>query len=367
MLKGCGLSLFLLAALAGGYMFAFDQVFPRPEGLIFGAISGLITYFCIGALTNAWTAWSDASLISQADFGLRLNDGSKIAVAGRIRAAGELMKAPFSGRECVICEYDISKPEIDTSDRNDENTASDFAGFLMTPCKIETSWGDVRLLGFPMIDDVVADGFLTSNSILNAREFLESTDFEDRTGLKVVSILSVFSEVWSDDDGSVTKNMRLTHVPIDQVVPFGCETDLMTIEQAAALDAEQGHDDEDEDEDEGDFTEEDRVFGPLPKLVEKRVEPGEQVVVFGIYNEARRGLLPPKGSMSVNRLKRGTAAEISGKLRSSVLSNLIGGLLVLAILHGVIAFAVINFTVPKEDPPVDNDVRMFPSIEWQLA
>ncbi len=66
MLKGCGLSLLLLLAIAGGYMWGFDQVFPRPEGLIFGGIAGLITFFCFGALTNAWTAWRDMSIVYNA-------------------------------------------------------------------------------------------------------------------------------------------------------------------------------------------------------------------------------------------------------------------------------------------------------------
>lgn len=361
MLKGCGLSLLMLAALAGGYMYAFDQVFQRPEGLIFGAISGLITFFCIGALTNAWTAWSDWSLISKADFGLQLNDGCKVAVAGRIRAEGEPMKAPISGKECVICEYDICKPEGEFSDREDDDTAADFAGFLMSPCKIQTSWGDVRLLGFPMVDDVIADNCINSSEVAAAREFLLNTEFEDRSGVKVVSILSVFSDVWSDDDGRVERHMRLTSTPIDNIIPPNTE------ETADAYRDAIGTDEEFDNLDEHSLDEGGRLFNVLPKLVEKRIEPGEEVVVFGIYSEVRRGLMPPKGSTTVNRLKRGTAEEVAAELKSSVLANVIGGLLVLAILHGVIAFAVINLAEKQEAPPVDNDVRLVLPFEQQVV
>ncbi|PQO31271.1 hypothetical protein C5Y96_13075 [Blastopirellula marina] len=362
MLKGCGLSLLLLAVIAGGYMVAFDQVFQRPEGLIFGGISGLITFFCIGALTNAWTAWSDLSLISKAEFGLQLEDGRKVAVAGRIRAEGEALKAPFSGTECVICEYDVARPEVEPSNNDSENTASDFAGFLMTPCKIETSWGEVRLLGFPMIDDAVVDNCLNTSEMRAAREFLLSTEFEDRSGVKIVSVLSVFSEVWSDDDGRVTKHMRLTKKPIDQIIPPDTEESAKNYREVMG-DDEDFDDLDDETLNEGAF-----LFNTLPKLIEKRVEPGEKVVVFGIYNEARRGLMPRRGSTYVNRLKRGTAEEVAAKLRSSVLGNVIGGLVVLAILHGVIAFAVMNLAKEKENvPPVDNDVRLMLPSEQQLA
>lgn len=362
MLKGCGLSLLLLAVLAGGYMYAFDQVFQRPEGLIFGGIAGLITFFCIGALSNAWTAWSDWSLISKAEFGLQLEDGRKVAVAGRIRAEGEPMKAPFSGTECVICEYDIARPEIEPKNSDSENTASDFAGFLMTPCKIETSWGEVRLLGFPMIDDVVVDNCLNTSEMRAAREFLLNTEFEDRSGVKIVSVLSVFSEVWSDDDGRVTKHMRLSSKPIDQIIPPDTEESAKTYREVMG-------DDEDFDNlDDETLDEGARLFNTLPKLIEKRVEPGEKVVVIGTYNEARRGLMPARGSMSVNRLKRGTAEEVATKLKSSVMANIIGGLIVLAILHGVIAFAVLNLAQEKENaPPVDNDVRHVLSIEHPLV
>lgn len=353
MLKGCGLSLLMLAALAGGYMVAFDQVFQRPEGLIFGAISGLITFFCIGALSNAWTAWSDWSLISKADFGLQLNDGCKVAVAGRIRAEGEPMQAPFSGKECVICEYDICKPETESSDRDTDDTAADYAGFLMSPCKIQTSSGDVRLLGFPMIDDVITDNCLNSSEVQAAREFLRNTEFEDRSGMKLVSILSVFSDVWSDDDGRVERHMRLTSNSIDKIIPPDTEESAKAYNDALIEDEQLGEFDE------GMIDEGGHVFIGLPKLIEKRVEPGEEVVVIGIYSEVHRGLMPPKGSTTVNRLKRGTAAEVAAKLQSSVMANVIGGLVVLAILHGVIAFAVINLAEEKEvPPPVDNDVRL---------
>jgi len=343
-------------------MVAFDQVFSRPEGLIYGAISGLITFFCIGALTNAWTAWSDWSLISKAAFGLQLNDGCKVAVAGHIRAEGEPMKAPFSGKECVICEYDVCKPVGDSSDRDDDDAAADFAGFLMSPCKIDTSWGEVRLLGFPLIDDVISDHCVDTSEIAAAREFLSSTEFEDRSGMKVVSILSVFSDVWSDDDGRVERHMRLTRTPLDDIIPPDTETTAEAFREA--IDNEQEEDDAYKHAlDEGA-----RLVYGLPTLSEKRIEPGEEVVVFGIYSEVHRGLMPPQGSASVNRLKRGTAEKVASRLRSSMLSNIIGGLLVLAILHGVIAYAVINFAEPKEVPlPVDNDVRLPLSTKYEVV
>lgn len=357
MLKGCGLSLLMLVVLAGGYMYAFDQIFQRPEGLIFGGISGLITFFCIGALTNAWTAWSDWSLISKSEFGIQLNDGEKIAVAGRIRADGEPMKAPFSGKECVICEYHIAQPEVESSSSDSDNTASDFAGFLMTPCKIETSWGDVRLLGFPMVDDTVIDHCILTSEVQAARNFLLHTEFEDRSGMKVVSILSVFSEVWSDDDGRVERHMRLTSTPIDKIIPPRAEETAQGFQEAI---------NETDDPDNLAFDGAESFSHSLPILTEKRVDPGENVVVFGIYNEARRGLLPRRGSTTVNRLKRGTAEEVAAKLKRNMMGSVIGGLVVLVILHGVIAFAVMNLTETKGELPNAKDAQRWLPAEQQV-
>jgi len=350
MLKGCGLSLFLLLAIAGAYMVAFDQVFPRPEGLIFGAVAGVVTFFCFGALTNAWTAWSDGSLISKSEFGLQLNDGCKVAVAGRIRAEGEPLKAPFSGKECVVCEYDVSQAEAGASD--DDDAASDYAGFLMSPCQIETSWGNVRLLSFPLVDKVLPENCLSPKSIRAAREFLRTNEFEDRSGMNAVSILSVFNDVWSDDDGRVARHLRLSSVLVDEILPPGIEEIAQSYQEVIST-LEHLEDLDEETLDEGA-----RLLQLLPTLAEKRVETGEQVVVFGTYDETHRGLLPRKGSTNMNRMMRGMAEEVSGQLRRSARKYVIGGLLVLALLHGVIAYSVINFAKSKQAaPPVDNDVR----------
>ncbi|GAA4431745.1 hypothetical protein [Bremerella cremea] len=361
MLKGCGLSLLILAALVGGYMFGFDQVFPRPEGLIFGGIAGLITFFCIGALSNAWQAHSDWSLISKAQFGLQLNGGSKVAVAGRLKAISEPITAPFSGKPCLICEYDLARGRGPTTSKH-ENTGSDYAGFLMTPCKIETPFGEVRLLGYPMLEEISDNVLITSDAVQNARTFLATTQFEDRSGMKIVSVLSVFTELWSDDDGSVTKNMRLTTIPDDKLIPADAESRLMS--QAELETSDHNFDDDEDEDDYEQLTGGERLGHELPRLVEKLVEPGTQVVVFGIYDEARRGLMPPKGSMYANRLRPGTPEKVEGQLRTKMLANAIGALIVLALLHGGVYLAMQN-TKQKADaePAAKLEGNSYPTSE----
>ncbi|PQO33059.1 hypothetical protein [Blastopirellula marina] len=338
MLKGCGLALLLLTGLVGGYMVWFDQFFKRPESLIFGAVAGVIVFFCIGALENAWRAFSDWKLVSRAQFGSQLYDGYKTAVAGPIRPEGEPLTAPFSGKPCVICEYDIARRQSSTSDDGKDTSGSDYAGFMMTPSKIDTRSGEVRLLGYPSLEDIPEQNIVSSDSVSNARKFLASTQFEDRSGLKIVSVLSVFGELWADDDGKVEKHMRLRSVPTEEILPPGLEANIVSLDDEAIA-ADEPHDDQEELEDD-EQTEAGRVFSPNPKLVEKRVEVGETVVVFGIYDEMRRGLLPPHGTLNPNRLMIGTAEEVEGRLRTSMLSFSIGGLLFLILVHAAFYFAL---------------------------
>src|SRR5688572_15699037 len=152
MLRGCLLSLLLLAALVGFYIYWLSNAFPESEGLTLGVIVGLIVFFCIGALSNAWRAWGDWSLVSEARYGLPLNDGRMVAVSGPIRPLGDPLIAPFSHTECVLCEYDLAKPEATGSSDDSDNTGSDYSGFLMTPSKIEGRSGEIRLLGFPLLE-----------------------------------------------------------------------------------------------------------------------------------------------------------------------------------------------------------------------
>jgi hypothetical protein len=216
----------------------------------------------------------------------------------------------------------------------------------MTPCVIRSVAGDVRLLGFPILegfDDLPCHGAAAAR---NAREFITSTSFEDHAGLKMVRVLSVFGDVWSDDDGLVRKNIKLSKTDPQEIFPPEFDEDLARREQWEAehpdrLDEEE-RDEAEEDADfdggeiegsEDDEDGEDALTTDLPKMTEKRVGVGEQVCAVGVYNEMRRGLLPPGRGRTPNRLIRGLADQIEQKSRSAFYRNLVGGLLALVIIH----------------------------------
>lgn len=341
MLRGCVLALFLLAGLVCGYFYWLNQIFEWPGNLIGAAIAGVVVFFCLGALQNAWTAWRDSSRIGDIDRQDLLEDGKIVAVSGTIHPVDQPLTAPFSGEECLVCEYDLiahAPPGVPEQ----ENPGSDFAGFLMVPCVIRGPRGDMRMFGFPQLegfDEKFIHGYAAAQ---NAANFLRSTEFEDRSGVKLVSLLSVFGEVWSDEDGLVQKNMRLGKLTADALFP---PEEADNLRELAEHDAEIR-----EEEAEGDFDnelEEDEVLPdssnsmPLtPRMKEKRVPVGAEVCAIGVYDEISRGLLPPPGTLSPTRLIAGTAGQIAAGSRTKAVSNLIGALVFLAIVHAVI-FGVI--------------------------
>lgn len=376
MLRGCLFALLFWLAIAGGYWYWFDQVF-EPPGNIVGALSvGLITTLCLGSIMNARTALRDWSLATASRLGLRLEDGRIIAVGGTIHPVDQPLIAPFSGKECVICEYDIGRPQRGTS-QNGGSTAADFAGFLMTPCKIRTEQGEMRLLGFPILEDIpdsVCSGFQAAK---NGYEFLNRTKFEDRTGLKMVTILSVFGEVWSDEDGLVQKNMQLRNIEPQELFTIDLFEGLLQQKQARREDRESVADEsgtnDEEHQDENFYSDEYREeqeevteqtddfdednlnsdemsfsFSALPRMTEKRIDVGEAVCVIGSYNELQQGLLPRKGSTQPNRLIRGTLDQLEKKSRSSFFTRLLGGLLILIIVNAA-AYGVTQIFLHSPD------------------
>lgn len=360
MLRGCALSLLLWAALSVAYFFWLTTVFEFPTNYWASALVGFIVLCCLGALINAKNAFRDWSLISAGRRGLRPRDGRLIAVEGTIHPVGEPLVAPFSGGQCVICEYDLSRPGRGTDSEGKSSGGSDFAGFLMTPSVIRSAAGDVRLLGFPVLEGFGKSTQASYAAARRAIDYLTTRQFEDKSGLKVMSVLAVFGDVWSDEDGQVEKNIRIGKITLPSLFTPELEAEIdrqlqadlerqakLAQDPAQAAAAAADHealnaDEEDEDDDddlndddfEGDLESTGYSNPDIPRMEEKRVEIGQTVCAIGRFNELKGGLLPVRGSATPNRLIRGTAEEFEKKSRSSIVSYLIGGLVALVIVHG---------------------------------
>jgi Ankyrin repeats (3 copies) len=368
MLRGCLLALLLYAALAFGYFFWLNTVFDYP-GNIYGALAlGFVVLLCLGALMNARTAFKDWSLLASAERGQPPRDGKLCAVAGKIYPVGQPLIAPFSGEECVLCEYDMSRQRRHVGTTSQENTGSDFAGFLMVPSVVRSQQAEVRILGFPIVEGASEKVASNYASARRAIDYLTTHEFESRTGVKIVTVLGVFEDVWSDEDGLVEKNIRLGTVSLPDLFPpeleaaIDREMQLATEQGAGAQFAAQGEDDlldrederldriealdpsEDEEEDEDDFEDDDDFededgelsgasAAKIPRMTEKRIAVGTQVCAIGVYNEMKRGLAPPGRGRQPNRLFCGSAAKLTKVFQSKFRSHLAGGLVFLTIAH----------------------------------
>lgn len=364
MVRGCTIAFIFWLALAAGYWYWLDHAFDPPGSIIGGLIVGLIVAGSIGSIINARIARRDWKLASASQQGLPLVDRRIVAVSGTIHPIEKSLIAPFSGKECVLCEYDLGRA-ADTS-KGQSSAGSDFVGFLMTPCVIRSPQGDVKLLGFPVLEgypDLYCDGFVAAS---NGYQFLKGTEFENRTGLRMATILSVFDDVWSDDDGLVQKNIRLGNVTVESLFPLDLLQDLAARDEARLLKEGPDMDDEEEDEDDEEELDEDdedadeegddddldedfsKPFAVIPKMTEKRVAIGETVCVIGTYNELQRGLLPKRGGSTPNRLIRGSAEDVAKNSRKAMVSRFFGGLIVLVIANAAV-FGIMQLYLRSPD------------------
>ncbi len=369
MLRGCIFAILLYVALAAGYYLWFSQAFEPPETYFAAAVAGLVTLLSLGSLTNARRAARDWSLLARARDAAPLDDGRTVAVEGEIHPVGEPLAAPFSGEPCVLCEYEFAKarPLADSSDDEEKSKGRDFTGFLMTPSVIRSRRGDVRLLGFPELVGVAEAHCGGYTAAARAFHFLSTREFDDASGAKAVKVFSVFGEIWADDDGRVEKHLRIGSPNLEEHFPLALQSAMQAHMQetlrvggpgemggAAQAEKDEPHHDEDDlepdddDRDDDDLDHDDDFGEPvdpaaslIPTMIEKRVNVGEPVCVVGVYRSDRRGLAPRRGSTNMNKLYRGSAADVARTLRKSFFQYLIGGLLALSVVNGI-AYAVMT-------------------------
>ena len=286
MLRGCLFGAVLYGMLAAAYFAWLDTEFDPPESYIGAGIAGFVVLCCVGAMSNAVRGFRDRRLILSALQDELPRDGRKVAAVGTIHPVGQALTAPFSGEPCVICEYNLARPGDSEGEGESANSGSIYAGFLMAPSVIRTRRGEMRLLGFPVLEGVAERLCVGSESVRHAREYISRTPFEDRTGTKMVTVLSIFGDVWSDDDGNVVRNLQLCQADLDELLPAALAAGNVRSESdLASLDADDAGDDEELD---------DVQYSPqCAKMTEKRVAVGAQVCAIGTYDEMRRGLIPP--------------------------------------------------------------------------
>jgi len=198
-------------------------------------------------------------------------DGETIAAVGRIEALGRRLESPFRRTPCVLYEWRIG-PRGGDSERA--------RGLALTPSAIATPAGSVRLLAFPILQDVREDRVRDDAGVANARAYAESAAWDSSPRESVGSALGQLAAIYTDDDGSIRKDYRLTT---------------------------------------GD------VYVAGTSLLEKVVPNGAEVCVVGTYSAARGGIVPgTKGIWDAPRLSLGSADLLERTLLLRAIRTLLG-------------------------------------------
>lgn len=278
MKKSCGLSLLVWLACTGVYgWLAWTKTGEKFPAAAVGFLGGTFAAMLVGSAAGLVTGGSDREALKRAAAGEPPKDGRLEAASGRVRPLGAPLEAPFTGRACVAYEYDVKNPAAERSD---------FAGVALTPCAIDTPRGPVRILGWSMLDEF-PKALQEEIDLARGLSYLRSAKLEP---LGLVSALSFFKNLVTDQDGSIRKDMRIA----DR------EPDL-----------------------EG-------------KRIEEKVVPvGSTVTVLGIWSEAERGIAPGSSAM-LNRLYPVSPSSVLMDLRGSALKTFGIALVFFIALHAIL-------------------------------
>lgn len=316
MKQGC---IVILAIWAGMSMY-YRSILPAEtasEKWWIWVLLGLSVALIAAQIWALWLAIKKKRAASRGPDSWR--DGDLVGVSGRIQAVRGAGKSPISGKPVLISEYQVKR--ISGSGKN-RSEVTEYNGFLMVPCAIQTNRGMIRLFGFPL---------LTSFHIHNKDDFYDFSHIgEHLASAKVTElpsnpfkVLREFTNVLKDEDGDVQ-------------VDFGRDilTDFNDAEDfdSASVISDAGEAELDDEE-----LREELRDRPVPTnriaarfmssgyhLFEQAVAPGAEVTAFGTYRAAQRAVDVGSGISNLSHtLEPGPIGKVVGKAIRSALIFLV--------------------------------------------
>lgn len=292
-MKGCARSLFVqlagFLATVGAVLFLFDERFGLPPGKTLGA-SLFAGFF-------AWLGWTllfgiaqpiqERSALRDCLAGKRPADGKRAGVAGTISAAGQAMRAPLSGADCLAYKYEIS---LTRGSGRSRHKAVYFEGIALVPSVITTTSGNYRLLAVPTFD-FGGEAIDRRKALRNWEEHVRTAQFEPESSRRTLE------KQWTDDDGAYhceKRNKTSGEVPLEECT---FREDIIT--------------------------------------------PGDRVYAVGLFSEARGGLVPHPNWARETRIMKGDAESVLRQLKGRIVKYVIGGILCSAAAAGIL-FAFIS-------------------------
>jgi hypothetical protein len=233
-------------ALIGAYAYvAFETIREPAPAVMIGVLGGTFAAMLLSSFIGLFTGGRDRGAIRRAINGEAPRNGRLEAASGPIRALGQPLESPFTGRPCVAYDYDVKRAA---------KGASDFAGVALAPSAIDTPRGPAHVLGWALLDQFPA---APDEDIDTARgtQYLSSAAMEP---IGLTTILSTLGELVADDDGAIRKDFQI-------------DADSVNLEG---------------------------------RLIRERSIPlGATVTILGRWSDSRRGFVP--ASPGINRLFAG--------------------------------------------------------------
>jgi hypothetical protein len=301
---GCAGWLAQWAALAAlGYLALRGRVAP-PGDWIAALVGSLSLRLALGAFASAARSAEDRRVLARSRAGALPQDGKRFAAAGRIAALAAPLAAPFSGTPAVAYRYRAGGAARDGEAAPGSppgyqaaGSAPALAGFALAPAAIRASAGDVRLLGFPLLEGFPETIVDDDAARARAAAFVGSTPFE---GLGPADWARVFGEALAlaaDVQGSLRKDFRVGG-----------------LQEVASGD----------------------------RLAETVVPDGEEAVAIGLFHAAEGGVAPdPSPAGRPLRLLRGDAASAAAALARAGRREALAGLALLVIPPALLAAFVL--------------------------
>lgn len=201
--RSCFLALVVWLALGGVYGYlAWTRTRETTPAVLIGLLGGTFAAILVGGLGGLIQALRDRAAIRRAESGFLPADGARGAASGAVRPLGPPLRAPFTGREAVAYEYDVKRP----AQGEDGPSGSDYAGVWLTPCVVEAPAGPAKLLGLGILDQFRQRTITSEEDLARGRDYLARATFEE---LKLASALRQVSELMTDEDGEIKKDLRM--------------------------------------------------------------------------------------------------------------------------------------------------------------
>ncbi len=247
----------------------------------FAALFGFIG---LGLLASIRKPVTERAALAGCLAGRRPADGKRTGIAGTIEAAGELLRSPMTGTECLAYRYEI---DLTVGAGRSRHRTVYFDGVALVPSAISTPAGSFRLLAVPEFDFGRED-VDPKRALFHWSEHVKTAAFETPEAAR-----KTLAKQWTDDDGSYRSEKR--H-PTNGEVP---------LEEC--------------------------------KYHEDLIRPGDRVYAVGLYSEARGGIVPHPNWANVTRIMKGDPDSILRQLKARIVRYAVGGIVCLGAAGGILA------------------------------